>query len=80
MSSFDLDEFASGEFERPLYGGGYPALMHDIDATWELHGTVLDPTLFVSVIAKAVHHSCRLGLMRAIPYYDPYQDYDCDYD
>ena len=29
--------------------------------------TPLDPTIFVSLFAKAIRRSCRLGLMRAIP-------------
>ena len=37
------------------------------DVKLELARTPIDPTIFVSVFAKAVKRSCRLGLMRAIP-------------
>ena len=58
LGAFDEAACAEGAgFERP-YGG----LMRDVNATWRLMGTPLDPTIFVSVIAKAVHCSCRRGL------------------
>ena len=60
----DLNLFSEYEAfdEDAGHGESYGDLMRDVNATWQLVGTPLDPTLFVSVIAKAVHCSCRRGL------------------
>ena len=60
----DLDLFSEHEAfdEDAGHGRSFADLMRDVNATWQLVYTPLDPTLFVSVIAKAVHCSCRRGL------------------
>ena len=60
----DLDLFSEHEAfdEDAGHGRSYGDLMRDVNATWQLMNTPLDPTIFVSVIAKAVHRSCRCGL------------------
>ena len=58
-----LDVFSESAFDEDAgHERSYGDLMRDINATWQLMGTPLDPTVFVSVIAKAVHCSCRRGL------------------
>ena len=62
----DMDVFRGSAFDEDSgYGQSYDDLMRDINATWQLAHTPLDPTPFVSLIAKAVHCSCRRGLMEA---------------
>jgi len=68
-----------GEFDKDAgHDRSYGDLMRDVNATWQLAGTPLDPTLFVSVIAKAVHCSCRRRLMvRGLePWWDGYASSD----
>ena len=58
-----LDVFSESAFDEDAgHGRSYGDLMRDVNATWQLVDTPLDPTIFVSVIAKAVHCSCRRGL------------------
>ena len=59
----DLDVFSESAFDEDAgHGCSYGKLMRKVNATWQLVNTPLDPTIFVSVIAKAVHCSCRRGL------------------
>ena len=59
----DLDVFSEAAFDEDAgHGLSYGDLMRDVNATWQLVNTPLDPTIFVSVIAKAVHCSCRRRL------------------
>ena len=59
----DLDVFSESAFDEDAgHGCSYGKLMRKVNATWQLVNTPLDPTVFVSVIAKAVHCSCRRRL------------------
>ena len=72
----DLDVFDESAFdENAGHGRSYGDLMRKINATWQLVHTPLDPTIFVSVIAKSVRCSCRRGLRLDIPWcWDEYPD------
>ena len=68
----NLDVFSELAFDEDVgHERNYGDLLRDVNATWQLIDTPLDPTIFVSVVAKAVHCSCRRGL--AIPLWErPY--------
>ena len=49
--------------------GDYPGIMPE-ELERMKSRSMLDPTIFVSLFAKAIRRSCRRGLMRAIPPYE----------